>query len=223
MKIMKIKRVVDLTHKIHTGMMRFNADWHIRAEIRKNGDIASVGRNTSEIIIGSHTGTHIDAARHFIADGEAIDNIPLSKLIGAVQVSDFSHLPRDYALKVHDIQSLAISERVIFNFGWAKYWESDNFYKLYPHFSAEAAQYLVDSGVRLLGMDTPSPDDSKIELLSAEDSKIHKLFLSQGVILIEYLTNLDELSGSGWHICALPLPISGGDGSPARVCAFTIE
>jgi arylformamidase len=205
-------------------MMKFNTDWHITAEIREIGTLSAVGRNTSEIRIGSHSGTHIDAASHFIDRGETIENIPLSKLIGPVQIFDFSLLPPDYSLKIHDINKLELSERVIFNFNWSKYWETDRFYRSYPHFSKEAAQYMVNAGVKVLGMDTPSPDDSKIRLLSENDSVIHKLFLSQGVTLIEYLTSLEKLDGGvKWNLCAMPLPISGGDGSPARVCAFTAD
>jgi arylformamidase len=217
-------KIVDLSHTIRSGMMKFNANWHTATDIRKIGTIATVGRNTSEIRIGSHSGTHIDAESHFINGGETIENISLNKLIGPVKIFNFSSLHHDYCLKITDIDKLELSERVIFNFGWHKNWETDRFYKFYPHFSKEAAQYIVDRGVKVLGLDTPSPDDSKVQLLSENDSVIHKLLLSQGVTLIEYLANLDELDGeTNWYLCALPLLICGGDGSPSRVCAFNMN
>lgn len=217
-------RVIDLSHKIYSGMMKFNADWHIGTVILKRGTISVVGRNTLEIKIGSHAGTHIDAAAHFIENGETVDEIPLDKLIGPVKIVDFSFSPPDYRLETEDLRSIALSERVIFNFGWHKYWETEQYYKQYPYFSYDAAQYIINAGVKVLGLDTPSPDDSKTRLLSENDSIIHKLFLSQGVSLIEYLTNLEKADlTSNWNLCALPLPIRGGDGSPARVCIFTAD
>lgn len=216
-------RVIDLTHTIHTGMIRFNASWHSDTKISQLGHISDVGRNTSVIEIGSHAGTHVDAPRHFINAGQSIDEIPLEKLVGPVSIIDLSHKKEAECITIKDLNNLTITPRMLFYFGWSRYWDTPKFYSGYPFFESDAAQYLVDNGVTVVGMDTPSPDDSRITLLSDEDSMIHKLFLSQGVTIIEYLNDLDKAIGDGWMLCALPLKLQGCDGSPSRVCVVQME
>lgn len=216
-------RVIDLTHTVHTGMIRFNAPWHTDTEIRQLGHVSDVGRNTSVIDIGSHAGTHIDAARHFINEGQCIDEVPLEKLVGPVSIVDLSYKKDAESITKTDLLNIKITPRMLFYLGWSRYWDTPKFYSGYPFFERDAAQYLVDNGAIVVGMDTPSPDDSSTALLSEEDSKIHKLFLSQGVTIIEYLNNLDKASGDGWMLCALPLKLQGCDGSPSRVCIVKTE
>jgi arylformamidase len=211
--------VIDLTHLTHDGMITFDAPWHAETQIQQLGKIAQHGRNTSVFILGSHTGTHIDAAAHFETNGATIDEISLDKLIGEVQILDFTSLPEHYCLEAADLVGMKLSERVLFCFGWSRHWNTELFYKDYPYFGKSAAQALIDGGVKVIGMDTPSPDDSRTMLNSAEDSAIHKLLLSNDVTLIEYLNNLDvALTAPNRFLCALPLLVKDADGAPARVC-----
>lgn len=214
-------RIVDITHVIHGEMQRFSAAWHCQTEIFQMGAVGCVGRNTSKISIGSHAGTHMDAPRHFIPDGETIDRVPISVMLGEAQLVDFRSIRESGFVTIDAIRSIKLSERMIFDFGWSKNWGSDAFYHNYPYFSDEAADYLSNSGVvKLIGMDTPSPDDSRIKLFTSEDSKIHKKFLSSGIVLVEYL-NLSEVKEYGeWNFAALPLKIKGCDGSPVRAVIY---
>ena len=93
------------------------------------------------------------------------------------------------------------------------------FYEDWPYFEDDAARYLVEQGVEMLGLDTPSPDDSRISMGSSEDSKVHKIFLAKKVILVEYIANLDLITDyEGWSVIALPIKVKGSDGAPSRVC-----
>jgi arylformamidase len=85
-----------------------------------------------------------------------------------------------------------------------------------------AAKYLVDEGIEMLGFDIPSPDSSSRPLNGGdEDSPVHKVFLKSDVILVEYLKNLDKIDdGKDWKIAALPIKIRGADGAPARVVVW---
>ena len=90
-----------------------------------------------------------------------------------------------------------------------------------PFFTKEAAEFLVSSNVELIAYDSPSPDDSRTKLGSDEDSLIHKIFLTNDIILVEYLANLDQVKDlQGWNISVNPLKIKSADGSPARVFLF---
>ncbi|MBI1984714.1 MAG: cyclase family protein [Candidatus Wildermuthbacteria bacterium] len=217
---------IDLSYPIEEGMLTFDAPWHSAVSIRQMGRIDVEGRESRMISFGSHTGTHIDAPLHFLKKGKSIDTIPLNRLIGKVVFADFSHLKENEQVTKAMLESFEIGERMIFRFGWGKFWGEKKFYAGYPFFSAEAAEYLVSRGAKLIGYDTPSPDDSRIELKgenlgSDRDSPIHKLFLKHGIILIEYVANLQTVEDLyGWNIIALPLRITGGDGSPARVCVY---
>lgn len=214
-------QIIDLTHEIKEDMPCFGAAWHCPFTIEQMGTVDTVGRNTSKITIGSHCGTHIDSPRHFIKNGRTIDKIDLEELVGDVSIYDFTNLKENDCITVEMLKKLKITERVIFNFNWAdKFYDSaQKFYNNYPYFSDDSADYLIQNGVKLVGMDTPSPDDSRIKLGSIEDSKIHKKFLSNNIILIEYLNNLNSIKDlNNWKIVAMPLKLKNCDGSSARVC-----
>ncbi len=214
--------IVDLTHPIENNMPKFFADWHVSAKLETLGKISEVGRKTSVISFGSHTGTHMDAASHFIEGGQTINQIPLEKLIGTVKIIDFSHLPFRHCIVANDLNGIEFSPRMIFCFNWARFWKTNQFYKDYPYWSKAAAQVLIDNGVNVMGMDTPSPDNSSTPMHSIDDSQIHKMLLGAGVTLIEYLANLDTVDKNKvWTLCALPLPFEEGDGSPVRACLFS--
>ena len=125
------------------------------------------------------------------------------------------------------LDDIVLTKRILFNFGWGNYWKNQKqCYSNYPFFSEEAAEYLVSRDVVLIAMDTPSPDDSRVKLGkgalgSEEDSPIHKIFLRNNIILIEYVASLDKVKDyKGWNIIAVPLRIKGADGSPIRACIF---
>jgi len=202
-------------------MLKFDALWHPEVSVEQLARIDIEGRESRKLILGTHTGTHVDAPLHFIENGRSIDEIPLEKLMGKVNIVNFSNLKKDEIITKEMLKSETITKRMIFKFDWGKYWGDKNFYKHYPHFSKEAAEFLISKGIELLGYDTPSPDDSTIKLGSERDSEIHKLFLGKNIVLVEYLANLEKVTDFyGWNICVNPLKIKGGDGSPARVYLF---
>ena len=212
--------VIDLTHEIKELMPRFGAKWHCKTVIEQMGKIKEVGRNTKKLTFGSHCGTHIDSPNHFTENGETIDKIGLETFIGDVQIFDFSDLRENETVYTASLNGKIKCKKVIFYFNWAKHFKDEKFYKNYPFFSDDAAQYLIDRGVKLVGMDTPSPDDSRIRPGSREDSKVHKMFLKNKVILMEYL-NIPKLNSfDGWKLIAMPLKIKDCDGSPARICIY---
>lgn len=219
-------KIIDLTHTIEEGMTTFNAYWHPLVQINQIGRIGQEGRETRKISMGTHTGTHIDAPLHFVESGKGIDQISLDRLFGPVKIVDFSNVPKAYGITVKDLKKNSLGERMLFRFNWCKYWGTKNFYKDYPYFEEEAAQYLVDNNVKLIGIDTPSPDDGRIMLDSNSygteiDSPVHKIFLKNEVLLVEYLANLEMADCKlEWNIAVMPLKVKNADGAPARVCIW---
>lgn len=214
-----MNKIIDLTYMINNEMITYPTPWHPKVSVKRLGKIEKVGRNTCKIILGTHTGTHIDAPLHFIENGTSIEKIPLEKIVGQVTIIDFSHLQKNHPIQKEDLQKIKITKRMIFRFSWEKYWNLDKFYQDHPFFTEEAANYLVSEGVELLGYDTPSPDSSKSD--GKVDSPIHKIFLGNGIVLLEYLANLDKVEElENWNIVVAPMKIEGSDGSPSRVFVF---
>lgn len=219
--MLKINTLIDLSYPVEEGMTTFNAPWHPIVSIEQLGRHGFEGRETRRVSFGTHTGTHVDAPLHFIKSGRSIDEIPLDRLIGKVTIVDFSHLKDNEAVTREMMSNIAITEKMLFKFGWGGYWGSKKYYMNYPFFSEESAEYLVSSGVELVAMDTPSPDDSRIKLGGNNDSPIHKIFLRNGIILVEYIANIEKVADyNGWNIIVMPLNIKGADGAPARVCIY---
>ncbi len=219
------KKFVDLTFAVHEGMLTFPSYWHPAVKITQLGHLATEGRETRKIVMGTHTGTHLDAPRHFILGGKSVDCIPLEICVGpAILISFNGRVNKEISLKEIKMKLVGFNkiEKLILRFGWSRHWGKRRYYKGYPHLSQEACRWLVKKGLKLLGTDTPSLDDPKNNRSSDTDSPNHKYFLKRGVVLLEYLCNLDNLKGSRIFIIALPLKIRGADGSPARVIAYDI-
>ncbi len=204
---------------IETNMPTCGTPWHQQVEISQLGRINTVGRNTHRIVIGSHSGTHMDAPYHFIEDGITMEALDINQMGGTVTVADFRSKGRGDIVTLDDVRSLDVKEKMIFVFGWYHYWKTEKYYKEFPYFETEAVKYLIENGMRVMALDTPSPDNgSGITDREGTDSPNHIALLSNKVIIIEYLCNTDVLiGGKEYEMIALPLKIKGSDGSPARV------
>lgn len=214
-------KFIDISLDIEDKMTSFSAPWHPDVQVVQMGDIKEVGRNSRKMVLGTHTGTHTDAPLHFIEEGPSIDTIPLERYVGSVSIVDFSHLDRSDAVTVDMLKSVPITERMIFFFGHDKYWGTETYFKEYPFFTVEAVAFLIANGLKLIGMDTCSPDDPKIAFGSDRDSECHKLFLKNDVLILEYLCNIGSVRElDGWNISCVPLKIKGADGSPVRAFLF---
>jgi len=215
--------IVDLTRRIEEGMTTFHTGLHSDVRIDQLGSIAEHGRETREVTIGTHTGTHLDAPLHFIDGGRTVEDLSLEALLGPVELIDFTQVGENEPVTVSMLEDETLGKRTIFQFGWEdRFGDSDAFYNDYPYFTVGAAEYLVDEDVELLGFDTPSPDASSRPLDGGdEDSPVHKVFLRNDVILVEYLMNLYNVDfDSQWNVTALPLKIKDADGAPARVVVW---
>ena len=166
--------IIDLTYNINEDMITYPTPWHPKVTIERLGKIEQVGRNTRKITIGTHTGTHIDAPLHFIENGNSIEKILLTKLVGEITIIDFSLKEHNHCITKEDLMDISFSKKILFKFGWEKYWNDMEFYKNHPYFSEEAANFLVSKGIEMIGYDTPSPDNSTNNDKEV-DSPIHKI------------------------------------------------
>ncbi len=216
-------KIIDLSYTIDESCMTCGTPWHVNVQLNHLGKIGEVGRNTHSILLGSHTGTHMDAPMHFFDGEPGIDQADLEKICGACSIVDMTHIGPDGIVNKEDVQGLMVTERMLFRFDWFKHWQQEDFYKSFPYFTIEAAEYLVEQGMKVIALDTPSPDCGSA-IGELDDSPVHKLFLKSDVTIIEYLTNTDQLvKDKKYELIALPLKLKDCDGSPARVIMLEVE
>ena len=122
-------KIIDLSYVIENGMPTCGTSWHENVNIRQLGKISEVGRNTHSILLGSHTGTHMDAPYHFIECGRTIESTPLDVICGEISIVDFSSLKAGSIVTMSDVSELKITERMLFRFDWFKKWKTADFYK----------------------------------------------------------------------------------------------
>jgi len=217
-------RIIDLSMMIEEGMQTFAAPWHPFVEITQLGRHGIEDRETRKLVLGTHTGTHIDAPRHFIDGGETAENISLEQLVGPATVVDFSTAADFQELGVEDVIDATNGEcptRLIARFDWDRRLGTWQYYSDHAFFSEDACQWMVENGCRVLAMDTPQPDNPKNGRSSDNDAPNHKILLGAGVVLVEYLVNIKQIQSKEVFFVAAPLKIRHGDGSPAR--CFAIE
>jgi acyl-CoA synthetase (AMP-forming)/AMP-acid ligase II/kynurenine formamidase len=217
--------VHDLTHPIHEGMVTFASPNHPRVRVEQLARIEETGRETRRIEIGSHTGTHYDAPRHFVAGGATIDEYDMDTFVGPAVVADLTPVAPLEEVSLDRLRAALGGAprhpRVLLRFDWDTRYVDGDFYAQSPYLARGAAAWLLESGIRLLGMDTPSPDDPRLGFGSDDDSPNHHTLLGGGVVLLEYLANLRALPPVVFLVAA-PLQIAGSDGSPVRALAFEI-
>ena len=217
------KRIVDLTMLIHEGMQTFPSAWHPFVEVTQLGRHGIENRETRKLVLGTHTGTHLDAPRHFIPDGYTVEHISLEQINGSCILLDFSDVPPKTGLTAEDVKKKANGrsvQRVLFRFDWCHMLGKFEYYTDQPFLEEDAAQWLVDNGCKMIGLDVAMPDNPKNGKGSENDSPNHRIFLGNEVIIVEYLVNLRDITTERFDIVVAPLKIKDGDGAPCRCFAI---
>ena len=212
-------KIYDLTLEVEKGMQTCGTPWHQTVEITQLGQLDTVGRNTQKIILGSHSGTHMDAPYHFMNDGITMEFLDINLMWGKITVVDFRFKGQGDVVTLEDVKKINIKERMLFAFGWYHNWKTEKYYKGFPYFQIDAVEYLLKNGMKVMALDTPSPDDGSTIMFKGEnDSPCHIALLKNKAFIIEYLCNTDVLDdGKEYEMVSLPLKLKGSDGSPARV------
>jgi arylformamidase len=169
------------------------------------------GANVSALAFGSHTATHVDAAKHFFDGGQTVDLLPLDRLIGPATVIEFDDTVMAIGrsdLERHDLSGV---RRVLFKTRNSRVLQSQpTFSSDYTYVAPDAAEYLVQLGIELVGVDYLS-----IEQFRSGHHRTHRALLEMAVVIIEGLALADVSPGTYELIC-LPLKLTGLDGAPAR-------
>ena len=200
---------IDVSVPLRDGMPAWPGDPPV--QIGRHEDMSKGGdANVTALSLGAHTGTHMDAPVHFLADGVAIETLDLSATMGRARVIEIGD---PVAIRREEIQAAEIvrGERILFKTRNSSYaWSSESFVEDFVGISPDAAEYLAEIGVRTVGIDYLS-----VAAFGGDAAGVHRALLSAGVWIIEGLDLAGVAEGSFELIC-LPLRIPGSDGAPAR-------
>jgi arylformamidase len=164
----------------------------------------------TNIEMGSHTGTHIDAPWHFIPDGRRLNQIPLDTLVGEARIFEITGV-RSIGKAAVEKLPLDGVERVLFKTDNSQHWNDDGFFEEFVYLEPEAAELLANRGVELVGIDYLS-----IDKFNSEKHPTHFVLLGRNIVIIEGL-NLSRVGAGQYHMSALPLNLQDVDGAPTRV------
>lgn len=166
--------------------------------------------NLSTLHMSAHSGTHVDAPRHFFDSGAGTDALALDILVGRTRVVE---LTTRKAVTADDLAAFNLSEdvRLLLKTTNSRLWGSPEFHAEYVGLAESGAKHLVDHGVKLVGVDYLS-----VEQFRTSGAPAHHVLLGAGVVIVEGL-NLRDVEPGVYEMFCLPLRVAGCDGAPARV------
>lgn len=201
---------IDITYPVSDklpswpGSKAFNVNWHLKTPEAIN--------NSSSVTLDSHFGTHVDAPLHFVDNGRAIHQLELHKLIGEAYVAEIRNTG---CITVGDLEKAGIPHgcrRLLLKTDNQLYWEN-NLTAFQPGFcgiDAQAAQWVVDKGIFLIGIDY-------LSIQRFDDGPAtHQILLNAEVIIVETL-KLENVEPGMYELICLPVKLEGLEGAPARV------
>jgi len=163
----------------------------------------------SQLIMSTHTGTHVDAPKHFLFNKSGVDKIALTKLVGPARIVEIN---AKNLITSSDLEKLKIQkgERILFKTRNSGLYKKGKFTADYVSLSHDGARHLARKKIALVGTDYLG-----IEAKSAPGHTVHKTLLSAGIVNVEGL-DLSKIKPGSYNLAVLPLKIKAGDGSPAR-------
>jgi len=210
---------IDISVTMRDGMVHWPGDADCKVTLavklgtRPRGSKVKSPCNITHLSLSAHTGTHMDAPRHFIADGQTMESMPLDATIGPCRVIEIKH---DRLITVDEVRphKLKHGERILFKTrNSVRSWrlaKTGRFDKNFVHLPAATARYLVERGVRTIGIDYLSVGGWQRDI-----TECHQVLLGAGVWIIEGL-DLSKVGPGAYNLICLPLKILRSDGAPAR-------
>jgi kynurenine formamidase len=207
-------KIIDLSHPLEHGQQTFPSD--PKLSVVPHGTTETLKYNITQIVLGTHQGTHLDAMYHFRDDGKTLDQMPLDWFYGPARVL---RIPKNAGEEITPADFEPFEEwlkpdaKIIYETGWHRQFGAANFFTEFPSLTQDAARYLAAKKIRMLGMDTPTPGRDWYE--------VHHILLAPEteIVIVETLANLDQVPDE-FTFAGFPLNFKGRDGSPIRAVAI---
>lgn len=212
--------IIDLSRLIYDGMPKIPVlpDVHVQRffDLGKGHPL-----NVTEINLPCHAGTHVDAPVHIVPNGKSIEELPLEAFVGpAAVISVETGGGEEVTAKDLDGSGVAVNrgDILMLHTGWDEKFESEE-YNMHPYLSVDAAEWIVERGVKLFGIDCITVDLPTPLRPKGFDFPVHRTLLGNDVLIAENVTNLGAIAGQSCRIMALPLKVQGSDAAHARIVA----
>jgi arylformamidase len=205
---------VDLTHRLWSGAPTYPGDPPV--EFRTHGRLEEVGYNITQVMFGVHSGTHLDVPCHCFGDGCTVECLDLEKCIGPAHLVHLEDKGPGSSITLQDLQAdagwFAPGGRILLHTGWSERYGTEGFYQDFPAIEPDAARWMVERGIVLLGIEQPSVHPDK-------HREIHEIILGSEIVLVESMANLDRIERDDFRLIVLPMNLDVLDGSPVRAVA----
>ena len=219
-----MSKIIDLTHTLSSEIPGW--DLGCKFELETTVDYKDCTPpnlfRVQKINMLAQMGTHMDAPLHVIPGGTSIDHIPVDQVAGEGVILDV-HKAGPEPITARDLEkgNLRVQEGdlVFLWTGWGDKFSTPE-YDPHPYLSEEAAGYLVEKKVKVVGLDVLTPDLPAPFRKEDYRGVVHETLLGNGVLIIENLGHLDEVAGKRLWICAAPMKVRDGDAGFVRVLAF---
>lgn len=202
-------RIIDISVPLCSDMPVWpgSADFRLfQTQSLKDGDLANASRMDCDV----HTGTHVDAPRHFLENGTTVEQLPLDIRVGPAIVA---YLPHVDTITASDLAALSLPEdtkRLLLKTRNSALWgKKRGFNTDYAGLTASAARWIVEVGIGLVGVDYLSVQKYY------DGRETHQILLEAEVVIVEGV-NLAAVKPGWYELICLPLKIMGADGAPAR-------
>lgn len=215
------KTLIDLSHTVEHGMITYKGlpaplicDYLSREASRKvytEGTEFHIGR----IDMVANTGTYIDSPFHRYADGADLSELNLNSIADVEGIIIRATERSGRALGVEQFQQRDVrGKAVLVHTGWDVHWRTDQYFEEHPFLTAEAAQYLVDSGAVIVGIDSLN-----IDYTGDGTRPVHSVLLGAGIPIVEHLCNLGALPNEGFRFFSVPVKVKNFGTFPVRAFA----
>ena len=208
-------KLVDISIPIRDAMTVYRGNPPVR--IRRAMTLQRGGVNLSELCLGSHTGTHVDAPSHFVKGGKGIDRVDLGRFIGPAWVADLRRVKG--GITADDLRKARIprgSRRILLCTSNSRWWHPARAFRTdFVYLAPDGADWLAERSVLLVGIDYLS-----IEGYRAPGAPTHKRLLGAGIPILEGV-DLFNVRPGRWQMAALPLQIANGDAGLTRAVLWT--
>jgi len=216
-------QLIDLSHVIENGLITYRGlpapiicDYLSREDSKLIYEDATFQIGKIEMV--SNTGTYIDCPFHRYANGKDLSQTSLenfAELDGIVISSHYTKMLANDASVFRDFD--VAGKAVLINTGWAEHWNTDKYYYDHPFLTEDAAKYLKEQKVKLVGIDSHNMDDS-----SRKKRPAHTILLGAEILIVEHLCNLESLPHQGFRFSAVPPKFKGVGTFPVRAMARII-
>jgi arylformamidase len=218
-------RIIDLSHKLFPGQ----EEYHLRLKTHRTADLYpqykvddGVWYILQDIEMSSHCGTHIEFPYHHYKDGMDAAQFPLERLVGDAVLLDFRHKKPGEAVTLDELKAQASKiqpgDRLLFNFNCARFYRTERSHER-PFIDHDAVRWLVfEKRIGLIGSDA-----SGIELKGAPNQPNHQVLMENGIPIIEFAANLDQIKKERFTLFVLALAVVGLDSCPVRLIAVEDE